>query len=42
MPDLHLSQAGIGWLEWSFVLGYATFQFPGGVIGQRLGVGGFG
>jgi ACS family glucarate transporter-like MFS transporter len=37
MPDLHLSQAGIGWLEWSFVLGYATFQFPGGVIGQRLG-----
>jgi len=37
MPDLHLSQIQIGWLEWAFVLGYATLQFPGGVIGQRLG-----
>jgi ACS family glucarate transporter-like MFS transporter len=37
MPELHLSQAQIGWLEWAFVLGYAVFQFPGGVIGQRLG-----
>lgn len=37
MPELSVSQAQIGWLEWAFVLGYAAFQFPGGVIGQRLG-----
>jgi MFS transporter, ACS family, glucarate transporter len=37
MPELGLSQIQIGWLEWAFVLGYAAFQFPGGVIGQRLG-----
>jgi ACS family glucarate transporter-like MFS transporter len=37
MPELALSQMQIGWIEWAFVLGYAAFQFPGGVIGQRLG-----
>ena len=37
MPDLSFTQTQIGWLEWAFVLGYAAFQFPGGVIGQRLG-----
>jgi MFS transporter, ACS family, glucarate transporter len=37
MPDLGINQMQIGWLEWAFVLGYAAFQFPGGVIGQRLG-----
>ena len=37
MPDLGISQVQVGWLEWAFVLGYAAFQFPGGVIGQRLG-----
>jgi len=37
MPDLGLTQMQIGWLEWAFVLGYASFQLPGGVIGQRLG-----
>jgi sugar phosphate permease len=37
MPELGLSQMQIGWLEWAFVLGYTAFQFPGGVIGQRLG-----
>jgi ACS family glucarate transporter-like MFS transporter len=37
MPELGVSQMQIGWLEWAFVLGYAAFQFPGGVIGQRLG-----
>src|SRR5215475_9221925 len=37
MPELSLSQNQIGWLEWAFVLGYASFQFPGGLIGQRLG-----
>lgn len=37
MPELHLSQMQIGWLEWAFLLGYALLQFPGGVLGQRLG-----
>jgi ACS family glucarate transporter-like MFS transporter len=37
MPDLHFSQVQLGWLESAFVLGYALFQFPGGVLGQRLG-----
>jgi MFS transporter, ACS family, glucarate transporter len=37
MPDLGLTQMQVGWLEWAFVLGYAAFQLPGGVIGQRLG-----
>ncbi len=37
MPDLRLTQEQIGWLEWAFVLGYAASQFPGGVVGQRLG-----
>jgi ACS family glucarate transporter-like MFS transporter len=37
MPALHLSQMQIGWLEWAFILGYAALQFPGGVLGQRLG-----
>jgi ACS family glucarate transporter-like MFS transporter len=37
MPDLGLTQMQIGWLEWTFVLGYAAFQLPGGIIGQRLG-----
>ena len=37
MPDLHFSQVEIGWLESAFVLGYTLFQFPGGMLGQRLG-----
>jgi ACS family glucarate transporter-like MFS transporter len=37
MPDLGLSQLQIGWLEQAFVLGYALFQMPGGIFGQRLG-----
>ena len=37
MPALHLTQMQIGWLEWAFLLGYAALQFPGGVLGQRLG-----
>jgi ACS family glucarate transporter-like MFS transporter len=37
MPELGFDQVQIGWLEWAFVLGYAAFQFPGGLIGQRLG-----
>jgi len=37
MPALHLSQLQIGWIEQAFVIGYALFQLPGGLIGQRLG-----
>jgi ACS family glucarate transporter-like MFS transporter len=37
MPELHLSQVQIGWIEWAFVLGYGLLQLPGGVVGQRLG-----
>jgi ACS family glucarate transporter-like MFS transporter len=37
MPELGLSQEQIGWLEQAFVLGYAIFQMPGGVLGQRVG-----
>jgi len=37
MPDLGLSQMQLGWLEEALLLGYTVMQFPGGVIGQRLG-----
>ena len=37
IPDLHFSQMQIAWLEWAFVIGYALFQIPGGVFGQRWG-----
>ncbi len=37
MPDLGLSQLQIGYIEQAFVVGYAIFQMPGGVLGQRLG-----
>jgi ACS family glucarate transporter-like MFS transporter len=37
MPALGLTQVQIGWLEQAFVLGYAIFQMPGGVFGQRQG-----
>jgi MFS family permease len=37
MPDLGLSQLDIGYIEQAFVIGYALFQMPGGVLGQRLG-----
>ena len=37
MPELSLSQMQIGWLQWAFVLAYGLLQFPGGIIGQRLG-----
>lgn len=37
MPDLGLTQMQLGWLETAFIVGYAALQFPGGVIGQRLG-----
>lgn len=37
MPQLGLSQMQIGWLQSAFLLGYTALQFPGGVLGQRLG-----
>jgi len=37
MPQLGISQMHIGWLEEAFIVGYALAQFPGGVLGQRLG-----
>jgi ACS family glucarate transporter-like MFS transporter len=37
MPQLGLSQMQIGWIESAFLVGYAAFQLPGGVIGQWLG-----
>ena len=37
MPDLHLSQIQIGWLNAAFATWYALAQLPGGVLGQRYG-----
>ena len=37
MPDLGISQIQIGALEMALLIGYTAMQFPGGVIGQRLG-----
>ena len=37
MPDLGLSQMQLGWLETALLIGYTAMQFPGAVIGQRLG-----
>jgi ACS family glucarate transporter-like MFS transporter len=37
MPELGLSQFQIGLLVQAFIVGYAIFQTPGGVFGQRVG-----
>ncbi len=37
MPALGLTQLQIGWIEQAFVVGYAVFQIPGGIFGQRVG-----
>ena len=37
MADLHLSEIQWGWVMSAFPLGYALFQFPGGVWGGRIG-----
>jgi MFS transporter, ACS family, glucarate transporter len=37
MPRLGLSQVQIAWLEQALLIGYTVMQFPGGVLGQRLG-----
>jgi hypothetical protein len=37
MPELHLSQFQISSSNQAFVVGYALFQLPGGIFGQRQG-----
>jgi MFS transporter, ACS family, glucarate transporter len=37
MPRLGLSQMQLGYLETAFLIGYTALQFPGGLLGQRLG-----
>jgi len=37
MPQLALSQMQLGMLETAMLVGYTAMQFPGGIIGQRLG-----
>ncbi|MEO8010698.1 MAG: MFS transporter, partial [Dokdonella sp.] len=37
MADLQLSEIQWGWVMSAFPLGYALFQFPGGVWGGRVG-----
>jgi ACS family glucarate transporter-like MFS transporter len=37
MQELHLSEQQLSWLFDAFVLGYTILQFPGGLLGQRLG-----
>jgi MFS transporter, ACS family, glucarate transporter len=37
MPELGLTQTQIAFLEQAFVIGYALFQMPGGIVGQRIG-----
>jgi sugar phosphate permease len=38
MPELGLSQLQIGWLETAFLVTYTALQFPGGVLGQFVGM----
>ncbi|MBA3355567.1 MAG: MFS transporter, partial [Pyrinomonadaceae bacterium] len=37
MPELGLSEIQIGWVFSSFMLGYAIFQIPAGLLGDRKG-----
>jgi ACS family glucarate transporter-like MFS transporter len=37
MPDLHVTQLQIGWLNAAFATCYALAQIPGGILGQRYG-----
>src|ERR1039457_2475054 len=37
MPQPQLTQMQLGWIEQAFVIGYAIFQLPGSVLGQRWG-----
>ena len=37
MPELGLSEVQMGWVFSSFMLGYAIFQIPAGLLGDRKG-----
>jgi MFS transporter, ACS family, glucarate transporter len=37
ISQLGLSKTQLGYLESAFLIGYTALQFPGGVLGQRLG-----
>ena len=37
MEDLGLSEIQWGWVLAAFTAGYAIFQFPGGILGDRFG-----
>jgi ACS family glucarate transporter-like MFS transporter len=37
MSQLGLTNTQLGYLETAFLIGYTAMQFPGGVLGQRLG-----
>ena len=37
MPRLGISQMQLGWLETAMIIGYTVLQFPGGLLGLRLG-----
>lgn len=37
MAELHLSEIQWGWVMAAFPLGYALFQLPGGLLGDRFG-----
>ena len=37
MPELQLSELEMGWIYASFIWGYALFQLPGGIAGNRFG-----
>jgi MFS transporter, ACS family, glucarate transporter len=36
-PELGLSQLAIGWIRTAFLVAYAAFQLPAGLIGERFG-----
>ena len=37
MPELGITQLQLSWIETAFLVGYAGMQFPGGLLGQRIG-----
>lgn len=37
MADLGITQEEVGWLLTAFLISYTAFQFPGGILSQRLG-----
>jgi ACS family glucarate transporter-like MFS transporter len=37
MPELGITQLQLSWIETAFLVGYAGMQFPGGLLGQRMG-----